>query len=166
MSEQATATKELKPISELVLEMSKKITEQLTINKDGSTELKDEGIYLTLAKDAKLDEATIKKVRSFDDNFNAAANHAVGMGAIPIYIENAETKEVNATFKMTGRDRITVESVRHQTFPNQKDRDQPHQVYGATRSIIEMSLNNKNAGQYGVVVGHIKTAAASALKDL
>ena len=70
MSEQATATKELKPISEMVLEMSKKITEQLTINKDGSTELKDEGIYLTLAKDAKLDEATIKKVRSFDDNFN------------------------------------------------------------------------------------------------
>jgi hypothetical protein len=168
MSEAATkeVTKELKPISEMVQQMSDKIKAELTFNADGTTVLKDEGIYLTLAKEAELDEATIKKVRVFDDNFNAAANLAVGMGAIPVFVDNKETTEVNATFKMTGRDRITVEAIRHQTFPNQKDRDQPHQVYGATRSVIEMSLNNKNAGQYGVVVQHVKSAAAAALKDL
>ncbi len=168
MSE-TTATevkKELKPITELVQEMTKKITETLTFNKDGTTELKDSSIYLTLAKEAELDEATIKKVRTFDDNFNAAAVNAVGMGAIQVYVDNAETKEVTATFKMTGRDKMVVESVRHQTFPNQQDRDNPHQIYGATRTAFDMSLSNKNAGQYSVVVGHVKAAAAAALKDL
>lgn len=168
MSEAATkeVTKELKPISDLVQQMSDKIMAELTFQKDGGTDLKDTAIYLTLAKDAELDEATIKKVRTFDDNFNAAANHAVGMGAIPIYVENPEVKDVTVEFKMTGRDRIIVESTRHQTFPNQKDRENPHQVYGSVRSIIETSLNNKNAGQYGVVVSHVKAAAAAALKDL
>lgn len=167
MSEATTVEKkEIKPISDLVQDWSKKINDQLSFDKQGVPSLKDEAIYLALAKESDLDEATIKKVRTLDDNFTAAACHALGTAAIPIYVENADVKEVSLTFKMTGRDRMIVESMRHQTFPNQKDRDQPHQVYGAVRAIHEMSLNNKNAGQYGIVVQTVKSAAAAALKDL
>lgn len=158
--------KELKPISDIVDAYRAKIDAQLEFKKNGEIEQKIENVYLELAKEAELDKDTIQKVRTFDENFNAAANLSVGMGMIPVYVEDEEVKRGTVTFKLTGRDKLVVESTRHSTAFNQQDRENPHQIYGAVSSVWDMAYGNKNAGQYSVVSKHVKAAASAALKAL
>lgn len=169
MSEKKSDAKELKPIDSAVLAISEKIQKDLKIDAATGTPVESEKLdtaYVDAAKEHNFDEDFIKRFRHFDELFHAGAAHAVGMKAIPAYVENKELQGVKVPFKLTGRDKMVVSSKRVSTFPNPQNREEPIQTYGDIYVATSLAAGNKNHQLYGNVHSQVRTATAAALKDL
>lgn len=157
------AKKEIK-IEDQILIMSDKIKKDMTIEKDGTVILK-EGIYQNC-----LPETITKEIdeehRAFRETFAAAAAHAVGTASINVYKHNKEVEEISATFPTSGRDKLTIQSKRHVSTINPKDRTQTFDNYGVVRAVVHTSYGDKDTGQFGSVAKFIKASAADVLRDL
>ncbi len=163
----AAEVKELKVIDPVILEMSSFVNGRLALKEDG-TNAQEGNIILDLAAKENLTEETIKHVFDFIGRAAAATGHSVGMGSIPIYEADKEKKleGLSVTFPITGRDKLVVQSKRHTTSFNPKDRTQTIDTFGGISAVLETNLGNRNSGYFGAVAQNVKHAAAAALRDL
>lgn len=151
-------------LAEEVLTMSEKIRKEMSIEKDGTVIMKD-GIYydcLPVGISREIDEL----VRKNREVFSAAAGHAVGMSSISAYKGNKGLESISATFPMSGKDKLIIQSKRQSTHVNPRDRSATVESFGSIKAVIETSMGNKDSGHFAAVSRFVKNAAADALRDL
>lgn len=151
-------------VDEKVVAMAKIFEKDVTVEKDGTVIIKD-GVYFDC-----LPEGITKEIdeqhRAFRETFAAAAGHVVAKKALKAYQGNKDLTEVSATFPTSGRDKLTIQSKRHVSTINPKDRTQTFDNYGVIRAINQTSYGDKDTGQFGTVAKSAKEAAGAALRDL
>ena len=136
----------------------------VTIEEDG-TVIEAEGIYFECLLDGVTKELR-ETIRENDEIFAAATGLVVGRKSNKAYVANKELNEVSVTFPMCGRDKLTIQSKRHVSTVNPKDRAQTHDNYGVIRAVVHTSFGDKDTGHFGSVAKFVKEAAADALRDL
>ncbi len=99
-----------------VMELSDKIYDGLTINKDIIEPKKDRDLYFEFVPD-NLSKETVVAVKEYDENFVAASIHASGRFGIEAMQANSDVKIVTGKIPMYNKDYVGIVAERDRSFP-------------------------------------------------
>ncbi len=150
-------------INENVSDLAAKIKKSIKVdNKTGVSEVQDDVWESTLPEG--LTKEQIKAVKNHETNFVAATTMAVGDLALAAMKKNHELDEVSASVGMYGYDKVQVNVMRQDEYPNLRNPDAgPIVKLGATRTKFSVH-GGKNAGELKKVFAYITEEAQKALK--
>jgi len=134
-------------VHESTLKAAKIIADDLTIGKDGATNLKD-GTFEKLMGAFELTKDDYKKVKDLDAATAAGLAKATADAALPIFKSNKELDTVSAELKTQGRDFFKVSIDRRAEFLNPKTKEK-NTHFGIVN--VQHNVVGTKKGQYGLI---------------
>jgi hypothetical protein len=158
----STTDKAPKTISQEVLDMSKDISASIEL-KDGQIKV-DRAVYLATLEKAGIPEEQVKALQEHNSLFYPAAAHAVGEMAINAFKKDKKLEQVDAEFKMVGRDHYDLHVSRSKEYPLPgSTTGEKITNYGVMRTDMVVQGTNNKAGEMALVRDYLKEKAIKAL---
>ena len=151
-----------KGVAAVVLDLSKKIITELSVQKDGTTNVAD-GLYVKTLPEG-LTEDTVKAVSKHNGNFIAATAHAIGHLALDAMSKDKKLETVSAHVPTIGHDYVDVAVHRQKSFVNPQDTANPIVKNGVLDVKYHVQSGVAKAGQLKHVRAALAEEAAKALK--
>lgn len=156
----ATATK-TPELSATTLDLVDKLTQAMSINKEGIITVEDNIYERLLPEDLPI--ATVKRLQKHNSHFLAAATEATANVALGAAAKNKDVKVVDASFNMAGKDRFDVtwtrEVERNAGIPVKGQEAEKKTVYGVTNFKLTVAGAEAAAGEMKKVRERSKQAA-------
>lgn len=152
-------------IKQPVKDLAEALKKDLTVNKDGTTEVAADTYIKNMPEG--VTEEMAKAVQSYNTNFIAAATLAVGETSIPVMKKNKDLERVSAVFPTIGKDNVSVvfDRVRENSFTNPQTKERELVIKNGATTVGYEVYGAKSKGSLAAVRAHLNEQAAAALAE-
>lgn len=158
MSEKTTKAPELKPE---IAEISTILQKGIKIDKLGAADIQPDMYVANLPEG--LTEQIVESVSAYNTKFVAGASHALGTKATEAMAKHPGIEEVTGVFPFTGRDNVSVTTLRQtKSHPPGKPELETTR-YGHTVPTLTIAAGNKNSASLKNVKATLYDKAAEVL---
>lgn len=152
-------------LAQPVLDLSARAQQDIKIDvaKDGTVVVAVPEDHFMQAMPEHL-HAPAKELHEFTSNYMTGVTHAVGTLGVPVFKKNKNVDNIEATFRLMGKDTFKVSMDRKREFPggpNSKDGEKIVQ-YGVLNTKLDTVSARPNVGQMKLVRKEIGEAALKA----